>query len=70
MRLLINGEPCEPIAATLNDIWEAEAREKEIESPRGFAIALNGRVIPKNRWPDTSIRDGDQIEIIRAMSGG
>ena len=70
MRLLINGEPREPDGATLNDIWEAEARQMEIDSPRGFAIALNGRVVPRTRWPDTSVADGDQIDIIRAMSGG
>ncbi len=70
MRLRINGQPREANVATLNEIWEVEARMKEIESPRGFAIALNGRVVPKNQWPDTSISDGDQIEIIRALSGG
>ncbi|MDP2357946.1 MAG: sulfur carrier protein ThiS [Beijerinckiaceae bacterium] len=70
MRLHINGQPREANAATLNEIWEVEARMKEIDSPRGFAIALNGRVVPKNQWPDTPISDGDQIEIIRALSGG
>lgn len=70
MPLIVNGEPREDKAATLNEIWEAQAREKEIQSPRGFAMALNGRVIPQARWAETRVTDGDEIEIVRAMSGG
>ncbi len=70
MRLVINGEQREPQGATLNDIWEEEARELQTDSPSGFAIALNGRVVPKTRWRDTPVSDGDQINIIRAMAGG
>lgn len=70
MQLFVNGEPRDRDAATLNEVWEAEASERELESPRGFAIALNGRVVPRTLWGDTSIADGDRIEIVRAMSGG
>lgn len=70
MPLIVNGEPRDEHAVTLNEIWEAQAREQEIASPRGFAIALNGRVIPQSRWAETRVTDGDEIEIVRAMSGG
>ena len=70
MSLIVNGEPRNENAVTLTEVWAAQAREQEIESPRGFAIALNGRVIPQSRWADTRVKDGDEIEIVRAMSGG
>jgi sulfur carrier protein len=37
---------------------------------RGIAIALNGRVVPRALWAETALRDGDAIEIVRAMQGG
>lgn len=70
MRLLVNGEAREGAVATLIEIWEAEASQREIESSRGFAIALNGRVVPRSLWADTSVSEGDEVEIVRAMSGG
>jgi sulfur carrier protein len=37
---------------------------------RGIAIALNGRVIPRDAWNATVLREGDSVEIVRAMQGG
>ena len=36
----------------------------------GIAIALNNRVIPKNAWPETLLKDKDTILIITASQGG
>lgn len=35
-----------------------------------IAIAVNGSVVPKNKWSDTEISDGDNILIIKAFYGG
>ena len=45
------------------------ARELAPET-RGIAVALNGRVIPRNAWTTTPLHDGDTVEIVRAMQGG
>jgi sulfur carrier protein len=37
---------------------------------RGVAVAVNKRVVPKSRWREESVEDGDEIEIIRATQGG
>lgn|GEM_PF-142740 len=37
---------------------------------RHLAIARNGDVIPRDRWPDTLIEDGDSLEIVRMVGGG
>jgi sulfur carrier protein len=43
--------------------------EKEI-NVRGVAVALNGAVVPRADWPATKLRDGDTLEIVRALQGG
>jgi sulfur carrier protein len=37
---------------------------------RGVAVALNGAVVPRAAWPQTQLRAGDAIEIVRAKQGG
>jgi sulfur carrier protein len=37
---------------------------------RGVAVALNGAVVPRARWAETALAAGDEVEIIKAMSGG
>ena len=70
MRLNVNGEDRDSASATLADLWRAETAELELSTPKGFAIALNGAVVPRGAWAATALNDGDRIEIIRAMQGG
>ena len=63
----VNGES-EPLgAATL----AALLAEKALDTgQRGIAIALNGAVIPRSAWGETSLKPGDSVEIVRARQGG
>jgi sulfur carrier protein len=70
MKIVINGIEQDCACASLSELWEMESREKEIETPRGFAIALNGRLVRRDEWPDTPIAAGDRVEIVRAFAGG
>jgi sulfur carrier protein len=36
----------------------------------GVAVAVNGEVVPRPRWPERKIQHGDVIEIVRAVQGG
>ena len=36
----------------------------------GIAVAIGFHVIPRSRWAETLLTDGDEIEIIRATAGG
>lgn len=36
----------------------------------GVAVAVNSRVVPKSRWADVRLSDGDVIEVINAVQGG
>ncbi len=34
------------------------------------AVAINSRVIPRSRFDDEEIREGDAVEVIQAVGGG
>jgi sulfur carrier protein len=34
------------------------------------AVAVNGEVVRRRAWPQTEIRPGDAVEIVRAVGGG
>jgi sulfur carrier protein len=36
----------------------------------GLAVALNEVVIPRGQWATTSLKDGDEVELVRATAGG
>jgi sulfur carrier protein len=63
----VNGES-EPLGvATL----AALLAEKALDTgQRGIAVALNGAVIPRSAWVETSLKPGDSVEIVRARQGG
>lgn len=37
---------------------------------RLIAVALNGEVIPRDRYDEVLVRDGDRLEIVRMVGGG
>lgn len=39
-------------------------------SRKGIAIAVNGTVVPRGQWNEITLNEGDEVEIIRALSGG
>ena len=70
MKLIVNGAPRESASAELAALFEEERREREIETTRGFAIALNGAVVRRDQWAATRLSPDDRVEIVRAFSGG
>ncbi|TWB18670.1 sulfur carrier protein ThiS [Nitrospirillum amazonense] len=37
---------------------------------RGIAVAVNGTVVPRARWAERAVADGDAIEIVKVLQGG
>ena len=70
MMLIINGRARESVSTSVAELWREETSELNLESPRGYAIALNGTVVRKDAWQATALSDGDRIEIVRAIQGG
>ena len=65
MRVIVNGEAREIAAARV----DALLSELEYEGTH-FAIAVNYDVLPKTRWSQTQLNNGDEIEIITPRQGG
>ncbi len=34
------------------------------------AVEKNGEIVPRSRYPDTPLAEGDQLEIVVAVGGG
>jgi sulfur carrier protein len=65
MRVIVNGEPREIASSNV----DALLSELEYEGTH-FAIAVNYDVLPKSKWGETQIKNGDEIEIITPRQGG
>ncbi len=65
MRLTVNGEPMD-IKATRVD---ALLGELEYEGAH-LAVAVNYDVVPRARWAETSLNEGDAVEILTPRQGG
>ena len=65
MRVIVNGEQREIASASV----DALLGELEYEGTH-FAIALNYDVLPRSRWAQTTLKNGDEIEIITPRQGG
>jgi len=37
---------------------------------RGVAVAVNGEVVPRGKWPHTRLSEDDRVEVLRAIGGG
>jgi sulfur carrier protein len=67
MNIRVNGQDELLGVATLAALLE----EKAVDTgQRGIAVALNGAIVPRAAWPQTPLRPGDSIEIVRALQGG
>ena len=45
-------------------------KEHNVETPKGIAVAINNKVIPRSRWDEHLVNDNDHIIIIKATQGG
>ena len=68
MNVLLNGEPRElPDSATVRAAVSASGAPTE---GRGVAVALDGEVVPRARWDEVALVEGQRVEIVRAVQGG
>lgn len=37
---------------------------------RGIAVAVDGEVVPRGRWRETALSEGQQVEVVEAIQGG
>ena len=61
----VNGEMLEMDGKTVNELLEA----METSSQR-VAVELNEEIVPKARYGETVLSDGDSVEVVRFVGGG
>ena len=66
MNILLNGKPARfPSEITISELlakldWDA----------RQVAVAVNGEVVPRLRFPKTALGSGDAVEVLSPAAGG
>ncbi len=69
MNIKINGESRDFSPASLKVVELLQVLDIDAEQG-GIAIALNMSVVPRGKWEETEIQEGDELEIITARQGG
>jgi sulfur carrier protein len=68
MKIKLNGdEKVLDKELSLNELVRVELNFNE---PKGVAVALNFRIVPKQKWSETILKENDEIEIVHAVQGG
>lgn len=66
--LRVNGEPREiPAPLPVDGLLSHLGRDP---STPGVAVAVGERVVPRSKWAETTVDEGDRVEIITASQGG
>ncbi|HVQ78121.1 MAG TPA: sulfur carrier protein ThiS [Candidatus Binatia bacterium] len=66
MTVTVNGNPLSlPDGLTVEGLLQSLGVRREYT-----AVAVNREITPKHAYPETVLRDGDRVEIVRPMGGG
>jgi sulfur carrier protein len=64
--ILLNGAPREfPAPLTFSQLLDELAI-----AGRRLAIERNGEIVPRSRFGETVLADGDRVEVVMAVGGG
>ena len=68
MKLHINGDERDlefPAPQTLAALIEFLGMK-----PDRVAVELNRDIVPRDRWAETTLKDGDRLEVVHFVGGG
>ena len=66
MNIVVNGTPTE----VAGGITIAALVEQLELAGRRIAVEVNGEIAPRSAHADHELRDGDHVEVVRAVGGG
>lgn len=62
MIVVVNGETLDvPADSTVGTL---------APNQRGVAVAVNREIVPRSRWSEAPLAEGDRVEILEAAKGG
>ena len=65
MKLIINGTEKDIAAANVAALIDSLAAKGD-----RVAVELNGDIVPRAKWPESPLKDGDRLEIVHFVGGG
>ena len=69
MKLTINGQDRNFAQLAPGTALSALLEHLQLRADR-IAVEQNGSIVARNAWPDTSVNDGDKLEIVQFVGGG
>ena len=68
MTVTVNGEKVEvPPETTVSELL----LKLEINpSRKGLAVAVDGEIVPREKWGETRVSEGNEIDVVHAVRGG
>lgn len=65
MKLVINGTERDVDAQNVAELVEALSMKGD-----RVAVELNREIVPRARWAESPLKDGDKLEIVHFVGGG
>ena len=67
MNLTLNGKPhdADPGVNTIADLVRGR-----VEAEKSVVVAVNGEIVQRSQWESWQLGEGDEVDIVRAVSGG
>jgi thiazole synthase len=69
MHLLVNGETYHWVGAPERPTLASLLAARGVRADH-VAVAVRGDIVPRERWADTLLAEGDEVEVVRAVAGG
>lgn len=69
IEIQLNGEPAS-IAVPATVVDAVAATGADVSGGRGFAVAVDGEVVPRSEWETTPLAAGQKVEVVAAVQGG
>lgn len=69
MTLNLNGEAKEFDALAPGCTLLQFVGEMKLQGDR-VAVELNGDIVPRRRWPEVRLNNGDKLEVVHFVGGG
>lgn len=67
MEIIINSRKKHiPDSTTVENLMEI----LEVGKPKGLAVAVNKKIVPRESWGNTTLQDSDEVIMIKAAQGG
>ena len=68
MKVVLNGEQRDlRDGVTVVDAIDASGAPR---SRDGVAVAVDGEVVPRGRWSEHGLAEGQRVEVLQAVQGG